>query len=90
MIEVVAILGFLMAALAAAQWLRARARLREALLGRDAVEQSRAALAAVLDTVPVAALWWRRYLAVDASSPWAARAKRALKYCEIQLQGSMP
>jgi tetratricopeptide (TPR) repeat protein len=35
-----------------------------------------------------AALWWRRYLAVDRSSPWAARAKRALKYCEIQLQGS--
>ena len=60
MIEVIAIVGFLIAALAAAQWLRARARLREALLGRDAVEQSRAALAAVLDTVPVAALWWRR------------------------------
>ena len=35
-----------------------------------------------------AALWWRRYLALDGSSPWAARAKRALKYCEIQLQGS--
>jgi tetratricopeptide (TPR) repeat protein len=35
-----------------------------------------------------AALWWRSYLAVDGSSPWAARAKRALKYCEIQLQGS--
>jgi tetratricopeptide (TPR) repeat protein len=35
-----------------------------------------------------AALWWRRYLAVDGSSPWAARAKRALKFCEIQLQGS--
>jgi len=35
-----------------------------------------------------AALWWRRYLAVDGSSPWAARAKRALKYCEIQLQQS--
>ena len=29
--------------------------------------------------------WWRRYLSVDASSPWAARAKRAMKYCEIQL-----
>jgi tetratricopeptide (TPR) repeat protein len=35
-----------------------------------------------------AALWWRSYLAVDGNSPWAARAKRALKYCEIQLQGS--
>jgi tetratricopeptide (TPR) repeat protein len=35
-----------------------------------------------------AALWWRRYLAVDGSSAWAARARRSLKYCEIQLQGS--
>jgi tetratricopeptide (TPR) repeat protein len=35
-----------------------------------------------------AAQWWRRYLAVDASSPWAARARRALKFCEIQLLGS--
>ena len=35
-----------------------------------------------------AALWWRRYLEVDVSSPWAARAKRALKYCEMQLAGS--
>ena len=32
-----------------------------------------------------AAGWWRRYLGIDGSSPWAARAKRALKYCEIQL-----
>jgi tetratricopeptide (TPR) repeat protein len=30
-----------------------------------------------------AAAWWRRYLAVDGNSPWAARAKRALKYCEM-------
>jgi tetratricopeptide (TPR) repeat protein len=35
-----------------------------------------------------AAAWWRRYLALDASSPWAARAKRALKYCEMQLAGT--
>ncbi|MBV9968390.1 MAG: tetratricopeptide repeat protein [Xanthobacteraceae bacterium] len=35
-----------------------------------------------------AAQWWRRYLAVDASSSWAARARRALKFCEIQLLGS--
>jgi len=35
-----------------------------------------------------AAMWWRRYLALDDSSPWAARAKRALKYCEMQLAGS--
>jgi tetratricopeptide (TPR) repeat protein len=32
-----------------------------------------------------AAQWWRRYLDVDGSSPWAVRARRALKYCEIQL-----
>ncbi|HVH77804.1 MAG TPA: PAS-domain containing protein, partial [Stellaceae bacterium] len=59
-IEFVAILGFAVAAASVAQWLHVRARLRDALLGRDAVEQSRAGLAAVLDTVPVAALWWRR------------------------------
>ena len=35
-----------------------------------------------------AAEWWRRYLALDGSSPWATRAKRALKYCEIQLASS--
>ena len=35
-----------------------------------------------------AAAWWKRYLAVDGSSPWAARAKRALKYCEMQLASS--
>jgi tetratricopeptide (TPR) repeat protein len=34
-----------------------------------------------------AAAWWRRYLALDSNSPWAARAKRALKYCEIKLAG---
>jgi tetratricopeptide (TPR) repeat protein len=35
-----------------------------------------------------AAEWWRRYLKIDSASPWAARARRALKYCEIQLAGS--
>jgi len=35
-----------------------------------------------------AAGWWRRYLARDDSSPWAARARRALKYCEIQFARS--
>lgn len=34
-----------------------------------------------------AATWWRRYLEVDRNSPWAAHAKRALKYCEIRLTG---
>jgi len=37
-----------------------------------------------------AAEWWRRYLSVDASSPWAARAKRAMKYCEMQLAPTVP
>jgi tetratricopeptide (TPR) repeat protein len=37
-----------------------------------------------------AAIWWRKYLALDDSSPWAARAKRALKYCEMHLAGSAP
>jgi tetratricopeptide (TPR) repeat protein len=36
-----------------------------------------------------AALWWRRYLTFDGSSPWAARARRALKYCEIHIQGTV-
>ncbi|HWF95245.1 MAG TPA: tetratricopeptide repeat protein [Xanthobacteraceae bacterium] len=33
---------------------------------------------------------WRRYLALDRDSPWAERAKRALKYCEIQLANTEP
>lgn len=32
-----------------------------------------------------AAAWWKRYLKLDPDSPWAARAKRALKFCEIKL-----
>ena len=32
-----------------------------------------------------AATWWRRYLEQDPGSAWAARARRALKYCEMQL-----
>jgi tetratricopeptide (TPR) repeat protein len=35
-----------------------------------------------------AASWWRRYLEYDNDSPWAQRAKRALKYCEIESMGS--
>jgi tetratricopeptide (TPR) repeat protein len=30
-----------------------------------------------------AADYWRRYLRADNDSPWAARARRALKYCEM-------
>jgi tetratricopeptide (TPR) repeat protein len=33
---------------------------------------------------------WRRYLELDRDSPWAERAKRALKYCEIQLASTGP
>ena len=32
-----------------------------------------------------AATWWTRYLERDRTSPWAERAKRALKYCEMEL-----
>jgi tetratricopeptide (TPR) repeat protein len=38
-----------------------------------------------LDRHAQAAPMWRRYLALDRDSPWAERAKRALKYCEIQM-----
>ena len=41
-----------------------------------------------LDRPAEAAKWWRRYLELDAGSTWAARARRALKYCEMQLAGS--
>ena len=60
MIEFAAAIGFAMAAVAAALWWRARARLNHALLEREAAEQNRGGLAAVLDTVPAAALWWGR------------------------------
>lgn len=36
-----------------------------------------------LERHPEAADCWRRYLALDSASPWAARARRALKYCEM-------
>jgi len=32
-----------------------------------------------------AATWWTRYLKRDHNSEWAGRAKRALKYCELEL-----
>jgi tetratricopeptide (TPR) repeat protein len=32
-----------------------------------------------------AAARWKRYLKLDDASPWSARAKRALKYCEIKI-----
>jgi tetratricopeptide (TPR) repeat protein len=33
-----------------------------------------------------AAEYWRRYLANDAQSEWAARARRSLKFCEMQMR----
>lgn len=35
-----------------------------------------------------AARWWRRYLELDSNSSWAARARRALKFCEMQIAAS--
>ena len=35
-----------------------------------------------------AAVFWRRYLALDQASPWASRAQRALKYCEMRIAQS--
>jgi tetratricopeptide (TPR) repeat protein len=32
-----------------------------------------------------AAEFWRRYLAKDSRSEWAARARRSLKFCEMQV-----
>ena len=32
-----------------------------------------------------AAEYWRRYLATDTQSEWAARARRSLKFCEMQI-----
>jgi tetratricopeptide (TPR) repeat protein len=32
-----------------------------------------------------AATWWTRYLQDDRTSAWAERAKRALKYCELEI-----
>ena len=41
-----------------------------------------------LDRYREALAWWRRYLSLDSASPWATRAKRALKFCEILNAGS--
>jgi hypothetical protein len=32
-----------------------------------------------------AADYWRRYLTSDGQSEWAARARRSLKFCEMQV-----
>jgi len=59
-IEFAAGIGFIIAACFAVLWWRDRSRMHETRLARDALEQSRAGLAAMLDTVPATALWWRR------------------------------
>ena len=41
-----------------------------------------------VDRPAEAAGYCRRYLALDSDSSWAARARRALKYCEMQLSRS--
>ena len=33
-----------------------------------------------------AADYWRRYLAADRQSEWAARARRSLKFCEMPVR----
>jgi tetratricopeptide (TPR) repeat protein len=38
-----------------------------------------------LDRHADALAWWRRYLEIDNVSSWAARARRALKFCEMQV-----
>jgi len=59
-IEFAAAIGFIIAAIFAGLWWRALSRLQAALHGRELLEQSHAGLAAMLDTVPVAAVRWRR------------------------------
>jgi len=59
-VEFAAVICLIFAVIFAALWLRLRPRLHEALIGRESVEQTRASLAAALDTVPLAGLWWRR------------------------------
>jgi tetratricopeptide (TPR) repeat protein len=36
-----------------------------------------------------AAHYWRRYLAVDSKSEWATRARRSLKFCEMQQHAAL-
>jgi tetratricopeptide (TPR) repeat protein len=40
------------------------------------------------DHVLESAICWRRYLALDPHSDWAARARQALKYCEMKIAQS--
>ena len=40
------------------------------------------------DRLTEAAACWQRYLALDRESQWAARARQALKFCELSLRGA--
>jgi tetratricopeptide (TPR) repeat protein len=42
------------------------------------------------DRYAEALTYWRRYLALDTQSPWALRARRGLKYCELRIANSPP
>jgi len=59
-IELAAGICAIAAAVCAALWWRARAGWREAMALREAAEQGRAAMAAVLGTLPLAVFCWRR------------------------------
>ncbi len=58
-IEFAAVICFVAAATCAISWWRARAGWREAMAARDGAENDRAAMAALLGALPVAALYWR-------------------------------
>ncbi len=42
-----------------------------------------------LERLSDAAAQWKRYLEIDRASAWAGRAKRALKFCEIQISSTV-
>ncbi|HEV2335255.1 MAG TPA: PAS-domain containing protein [Stellaceae bacterium] len=60
MIEFAAGICFVAAALCAALWWRAQARWHQATLARDAAEERRAGMAALLETLPLALFRWPR------------------------------
>jgi tetratricopeptide (TPR) repeat protein len=62
--------------------------LRKALLGAPDYIDAMFNLALLLQrkgAYAEAADHWRQYLASDRSSEWATRARRSLKFCEIQV-----
>jgi Tfp pilus assembly protein PilF len=62
--------------------------LRSALHAAPAYADARFNLALLLqrnNKHAEAAEYWRHYLTTDAQSVWAARARRSLKFCEMQI-----